>query len=415
MPDEKNFVTAEQARGMVEDIIGATIKDVREKMADEQASFAKELVYAMGHTPPKPQPVSRGESLRDFSVMLGCLAQEKMHLESASKVAKASGYDRVAKALGTSTVAGGSVLITPEFAAELIPYLYAQTVIMELGAREVLMPSGILNFGRAATGVTAAYRGESTNGAVSEPSTGELSLKARILDVMTPISNQLLSRSDGRALNFVQEDLAAGVRDKADATFIRSDGTSDTPKGLRFWADTGNVFAETNAAATSGGSTVAEITADLGKALYLLMNNNIPSGGRLGWAFPPRVWHRLFTAVDANSNPVWKEEVMQGRLYGVPFRTTTNIPDNLTADAGSGGGSDATEVYLADFFQIMIGQTEALRLSSSTDASYTVGPDTFSCFQRGETLFKAEMEHDLAPRHLGKEIVVIRSCTWGTV
>ena len=334
------------------------------------------------------------------------------HPEMAEKYAKQWGNDRVAKALGTLTISEGGALVEPDFSDEFIEFLRAQTVVMESGARSVPMDSGILNLKRAATGATAAYRGESTNATVSEPTFEEVTLKARILDVMTPVSNQLLNRTGGMAEEFIRDDLTAAAADKMDATFIRSDGSEDKPKGLLHWAQSANKFNETNAATSSNGSTTAEITEDLGQAVRLLLDGNLRMV-RPGWLFSPRTWQRLFTELGADSNPVWRNELEAGMLYGFPWRLTTNIPINLTADAGSGGGSDASEVYFCDFFDILVGETEALRVSVSDQASYDPGSGLVSAFQRGETLVKVEMEHDLVARRGGKEIVVIESVTWG--
>jgi HK97 family phage major capsid protein len=152
---------------------------------------------------------------------------------------------------------------------------------------------------------------------------------------------------------------------------------------------------------------------DLGKAIQLLMDQNIKFKSP-GWMFAPRTWKALYTKLDSNNNYIFRPEVEQGKLLGIPYEVTTNIPINLTAPSGSGGGSDGSEVILADFFHVLIGETMGLRISTSTEASYTSGGSQRSSFEYGETLTLVEMEHDLMCRQAGKEVVVIET-TWGTV
>jgi HK97 family phage major capsid protein len=422
MPEEKvhqdKSLTKDQVKGMIEDIVGQTVAELQDANKQAQSDFAKELAYAMKHQEPAGgrRKLTREERAEKFATLLGSLGAAGIHnLEKAADIAKAAGDEMVAKALGTTTISQGSALIEPEFAEELIELLRADQVVIQSGARVVPMESGILNFGRVGTGATAAYRGESENATVSSPTLEELEMKARILDVLCPSSNQLLNRTRGRGSQFIQEELVAAVTDKADASFIRADATQNKPKGLLYWAKsiTGQTFNESNAAGTTGDSTLAEIVYDLGLAMRKLLQNNIKTGQSWGWLFSPATWHRLYTQLDTNGNYVFRDELNDKMLNGIPYKTTTNIPENLTAAAGSGGGSDATEVYLAAFWHVLVGETEALRISTSTEASYTTGGSTYSAFQRGETLFKVEVEHDIACRHGGKEVVVIESVTWG--
>ena len=410
---DKDFLTAEQAKGLVEDIVGHTVKEVEEKITSDRASLMKDMLYAVKHTP-KPQIRTKAEVAQDFAHLLGAYSAGKMNPDEALKVAKSiNASDTVLRALGTTTVAGGGAIIEPEFAQEVIELLRADAVVLASGARTVPMASGVLNMGRIGTGATAAYRGESAAASASDPALEEIELRAKLLTVLTPASNQLLSRTQGRGAQMIQEELIAAASDKMDATFIRSLGTAYEPKGMLYQAATANKFDETNATGTTGASTTAEIVKDLGKAVRLLMQANVKFV-RPGWLFAPRTWQRLFTELDSNGNFVFRSELETNMLYGVPWKQTTNVPITITAAAGSGAGSDASEVYLADFFECLVGETEALNVSMSTDASYTVSSSLVSAFERGETLIKVDMEHDFAVRH-PEAIVVIESVTWGTV
>jgi HK97 family phage major capsid protein len=410
----KGVLTAEQARGLIEEIVGHTVKQIEEKLADDRSDIIRSLAEQNRDKQPKREKRPKVEVYHDFSGLIGVMAQSKGRLRDAQEISKQIGNEWIEKALGTASVSGGSVLIDPELAEEVIGYLRADAVVMASGARTVPMESGVLDYGRVTAGATAAYRGESANATVSQPTMGALQLKARILDVICPASNQFLNRTRGKGAQFVQEELIAAAIDKMDATFIMGDGTQDTPKGMYYWVATANKFNESNVAGTSGGSTTAEMVFDLGKCIRLLMDGNIRRTTP-GWLFAPRTWFRLFTELDSNNQPVFRAELEAGKLYGIPWKQTTNIGVTYTAAAGSGGGADGSKVFLADFFELLVGETEALRVSTADQASYTTGGTTYNAWQRGETLVRVELEHDFAARRNGAEIAVIDSVTWGTV
>jgi len=409
-------MTKEQLHGMVADIVGPMFAKLEERIADGKSDAAKMLAdLALGSAPRLVVSADdeRRKSLNAVVFMQSmALAAKPGEKRSAEKIAKEMEFENVAKVLGTTDATAGGLLVDPEFSTEFINFLRAKTVILESGARTIDMPSGQLMLKRADTGATAAYRGESANATVSELSTGEVALNAKILDVLTPISNQLLSRGSLNNLELVRDDLVAAARDRMDSVMIRGVGSAFAPKGLLFQAATANKVDETNAVGTFNASTTAEIVGDLGEMIRKLMDSNLGMT-HLGWLFSNQIWKRFFTELDANSRPVFRDELMQGTIFKIPFLATTNIPANLTASAGSGSGAQASELYLADFFEVLVGQTEGMKVSVSTEAAYDPGGGLVSAFQRGETVIKVELEHDMIERRNGVAIAVLESVTWG--
>lgn len=404
----KQYLTAAQAKGLLEDIVGETVKKIGELQQDGNSDVAKEIAYQAKHKrPSRLKGLPAGEKLEHCANMFAALYFANGDPEKAAKVAREDfGDELVAKGLLSTTLAGGAVLIEPEMAAEFVDILRGAAVIFKLGARILPMESGILVMGRGATGATAAYRGEGVAASVSTPTLDSIELRARILSVMAATSEQMVSRSKGRAGEFLRDDLIAAVSDKMDHTFINSDGSQNKPRGLLYWALSANKFNEINASTNPNGSTTAEIVQTLGKAIRLLKDRNIRMV-RPGWGFSPRSWQRLFTELDGNGNPVFRDELVSGKLYNIPWADTTNIPSNL------GGSTDASFVFLADFFDVVVGETEALRVKTSTEASYNDGSGAKSAFQTGEVLTMVEMEHDLVCRRGGAEVVVVEDVTWG--
>lgn len=94
-----------------------------------------------------------------------------------------------------------------------------------------------------------------------------------------------------------------------------------------------------------------------------------------------------------------------GLLRGVPFRATTAVPINL-------GGGTASEVYLADFSEVLIGETGSIAIDVSTEAAYHDGSAVVSAFSKDQTVIRLIMANDLAVRHL-EAVAVLDGVTWG--
>jgi len=126
---------------------------------------------------------------------------------------------------------------------------------------------------------------------------------------------------------------------------------------------------------------------------------------RPGWLMAPRTKNFLMKLRDGNGNRVYREDMHNGMLENLPFRTTTNIPTNL------GVGGDESEIYLVDFATIIVGEAFDLEVMVSDQASFTQNGQQ-NGFQQDETLVRALMAHDINARQRGREITVITEVDW---
>lgn len=196
----------------------------------------------------------------------------------------------------------------------------------------------------------------------------------------------------------VRDDLTEAINMRRDLATIRGDGVSNTPMGLRYLADSANVFA------ANGTVNLANVTTDLSSMMLRLEEANIPMI-RPGWIFAPRIKHYLMTVRDGNGNFAFKDEIMAGTLMGAPFRTTSQVPRNL-------GGGTESEVYFADWAQVLYGDTFQLILDVSTEASYMDSGTLVSAFSRDETVVRVISEHDTGLRH-DLAVSILTGVTWG--
>jgi len=211
----------------------------------------------------------------------------------------------------------------------------------------------------------------------------------------------LIRNSSPQADAVVRDDIVRALAVTEDAKFLRGEGTDKAPKGLRHWAASGNVF-------NAGAAGAAQVTSDLGELMLKLMNNDV-AAGNWGWIFAPRTWKYLTTLLDSNANFIFRAEMVENNtLWGFPFSVTTSVPITLT----EGSNSDTSEIYLANFDDIIIGDNLNLSIDVSQDAAYYDGSNVIASFSQDQTVIRAISEHDLAARHQ-ESIAVAKAVRWG--
>jgi len=78
--------------------------------------------------------------------------------------------------------------------------------------------------------------------------------------------------------------------------------------------------------------------------------------------------------------------MLAGRLLGLPFFETNQIPNNL--DASGDGSNDESELYLVVRPYMVIADAEGMRLDASRDASYKLDGTLVSAFSRDQIVHR---------------------------
>jgi hypothetical protein len=88
--------------------------------------------------------------------------------------------------------------------------------------------------------------------------------------------------------------------------------------------------------------------------------------------------------------------MLTGKLWGLPYKTTTQIPINLAYT-----GSAESENYVADFADCVIGESSEIIIDASPNAAYydSVAGAVVSSFSRDESVIRAIARHDFGMRH----------------
>ena len=406
-----------------------TLPVIKEQIGSDVANIVRENVEKVASDPngpwsksyaqqmltgqeTKPEPIKR-ESGMAFARCVRAMAAAKMNktgAEGVIDILKGWGDTDIAdslksaqqKALAAGDATAGGFLVPTQFSNEVIELLRSQSVVRKLGARTVQMPTGTLKYPKIATGAAANYIGENVNISKSEETFGQLPLTFKKLAVLTPISNDLLRYSSPSADAIVRDDLVSAMATKEDTSFIRGSGTDATPKGLLNWC-----VADQKIAA-NGTVNLANITDDLGQLVVKLKQADIPMISP-GWIMAPRTEQKLATIQNANGQFVFRDEILRGTLWGFPTGVTTNIP--ITQDTTGAGNDNESEVYLVDFAQVIIGESQGLLVDSSQEAAYHDGSNVQAAFSLDQTVVRAIAEHDLGLRH-DKAVAMLTGVTW---
>ena len=297
------------------------------------------------------------------------------------------GDKQVAMAVSTSAGSGGS-LIPETMASDIIELLRPKTIVRALGARIVPLVNGNLTMPRLTGGATSGYKGENDAQNAEGSTTDDVKLSAKTQMTIVPISNELIGYAGFNTEQIFLNDMIMAIANRQDKAFLRDDGTGNTPIGFKKTATEGG-----RTVTWKGSADLATIDAYLDVLILGLMNSdsNMTSPG---WGMSPRSFMKLQGLRDGNGNKVYPE-MAQGMLKGYPVRHTTNIPVNL------GAGTNETEIYFADFADVVIGETGEMSIDFSREATYNDSNGTLvSAYSRNQSILRVVTGNDIGFRHL---------------
>jgi HK97 family phage major capsid protein len=385
-----------------DDALKAQIETL-ERIERRDASLAKPVEASPAAPKEEPQakdPADKG--LRAARIVRALAANKGMPQLAADYAAKTLGDEEIAAALSSGSGGAGGFLIPEKYASEIVELLRPASVFMSLSPAVIDMPGGNMTMSRVASGTSASYIGEQQAAPVTGMTFGQLKLSAKKLAALVPISNDLLRRSSNAADRLVRDDLVASLGQRMDLAFIRGVGSEYAPKGLRYLASAAN---PTNVIGANGTVNLANVTTDLGLARLALRQGNVPML-RCGWIMSPRTEEYLRSVRDGNGNYAFRADMQQGRLDGYPYRVTTQIPENL------GGGTNESEIYFADFSQIVVAEEQGIVVDASSEAAYDDNGTLRAAFSRDETVIRAIAQHDMGARQV-PAIAVLSAVKWG--
>lgn len=297
-----------------------------------------------------------------------------------------------------STNTKGGYLVDTDYSRDFIDLLRPQVVIRRLGARSVPMPDGNLTMRKKTAGTQASYVGERVPAPTTDMQVGQLTMNAKKLMALVPITNQLIRRASYGVDSLVRDDLLSSAAVKEDQQFLRGAVAAGAPTGARYLAATGNVLTMT------ASPSLVTVSSDLSRLILAVKNANLPMLS-CGWVMSPTVKEFLANLRDGNGNIVYPSIEANNTLKGYQIGETTSVPDNL------GVGGNESELYFGDWSQFLIGDTYQVALAASTEAAYDDNGTIRAAFSNDETVIRLIEEHDTQLRY-DRAVSVLTGVTW---
>ena len=393
-PDEAEMTAAVEAFDAAKAEFEAADAKVKRAEAVERAQAAcatSEAGDPVGAPAGQDRVAATAKNENDKGVAAGAMIHALMNSGGdkmrAAQHLEDNGMSGISAALSGATAGAGGVTIPQEQSAELIELLRPRVTVRASGARVIDMPAGQVKVGRQSAGATAGYTAENASITESEPAFDSVSESFKKLTCLVPIGNSLLRHSSIQMMRLVRDDTLRTMAAREDLAFLRGDGTANTPVGLLNWTPAANKQAGVANTAVAVEAAIRRMVSQVEDADVVL--------SQPGWIMRASAKNFLASLRDSASGAyVFPSIERDGTLKGFPIRTTSQIPDNL------GAAGNETEVYFADFDEVLIGDSMMITVATSGEAAYvdTAG-NTVSAFQNDLTLMRAISERDMAPRH----------------
>jgi HK97 family phage major capsid protein len=271
----------------------------------------------------------------------------------------------VAAGTTTDTTWASPLAQYTQMAAEFIELLRAETFVGRMsGFRNVPF---LVRMPRQTAGATAGWVGEGSPKPMSALAFDSVTIPHTKIAVIVAITEELARFSSPSAEATVRQDLVNAIAEFMDKQMVDPTiaAVSDvSPASITYASTTIN----------SGGTTVALVTADLNTALTAMATANIAQRNRY-WLLHPRTANYLMTLRTAQDVFAFRDEMIQGRLLGVPFLTSANMP--LIDQTSPSDATletyivlvEASEIFLADDGEVVLDVSREASLQMNTAPS----------------------------------------------
>jgi HK97 family phage major capsid protein len=415
MIDERSKAQAEQATKDLQKNLGATVSQaqideaVKTALAEINAKAEKDKAENVAYLEAFKEAVKGNgdELVKETPVTIVnqmiASATSAMGAKGAHNVAQVSNEEILAQAkkdfpyskrlhkvleqkktLEAGTPSDGGFTVPLAFSGEYIDALLANTLIDKLNIRRVPLIHGNLSIPRMDTTSAVGWVGETSKGVVTQPSFGEVNMRAKKLKAITPISNTLLNESGVNLEGWIAEDLMRKTQIALDEAMLNGTGSQYQPLGL---ANNANVQ-------TAGGSTTALALTTPNDLVALLEQENVRLEN-VHWLLNPIGESWLRNKAFSSGPFAWSDEMARtGKLRGFDFHSSSTVKfTKATAPA-----KDYADFWLGDFAEMMFGIARDITIEISREGSFSSNGQTVSAFDQDLTLIRLITECDFACR-----------------
>jgi HK97 family phage major capsid protein len=250
------------------------------------------------------------------------------------------------RALSEGTLTAGGHLVPTPLSARVIDLARNQTRVFQAGAITVPMTAQTLKLARLTTENAPAWKAENATITDQDLVFDSVTFTARTMVRLIKLSLELFEDSDPSAEDVIARSFAAQVALELDRVALRGTGTAPEPRGV---LNTSGITTTTHGA---NGAVIATATAydwHLDAAGVVRGNNFTPNAHIQA----PRTSTSLSKLREATTSAYLAPPANM-----LPMLATKQVPINLT----TGTSTDTSEIYTADWSQLMVGVRTDFRL-----------------------------------------------------
>ena len=285
------------------------------------------------------------------------------------------------KTMNAGTPSEGGFTVPLAFSGEYIDALVANTLIDKLNIRRVPLVHGNLSIPRMDTTSAISWGGEETVGGITEPTFGEVNMRAKKLFAKTAMSNTLIRESGVNIEGWVAEDLMRKARIALDDALLNGTGSQYQPLGL---ANNPNVQTSGSSSTAFGLTTPNDMVALLEQANVRMEN--------VHWLLNPMGESWIRNKAFASGPFAWSDEMSRtGKLRGYDFHSSSTVKYVDTT-------TDYADFWLGDFAEMMFGISKDISIEVSREGTFTNNGKVISAFEKDLTLIRLIAEVDFACR-----------------
>ncbi|HUG47981.1 MAG TPA: phage major capsid protein [Candidatus Limnocylindria bacterium] len=279
-----------------------------------------------------------------------------------------------ARAMSVGTDGAGGFLVPEPLSARVIDKARNQARIFQAGALTVPMASSTMKLARVAGDPTAAWKLENAAATVSDMTLEQVELTARTLIGYVKSSVELIEDSAPGVDDIIENALASALALELDRAALRGSGTPPEPQGVR------NATGVTLQSQGTNGAALTSYDA-LSTAVQTVQANNFEPNAVI---YSPRTAGTLDRLKDTTNQPLRPPPSFEELRKFV----TKQIPEDLT----HGTATNASEAYVAQWNQLLIGMRQRLRIEASREAADA----TDSAFRQLQVHIRAYLRADVA-------------------
>jgi HK97 family phage major capsid protein/HK97 family phage prohead protease len=307
------------------------------------------------------------------------------NIDFAMRAARAADYS-VGTGAGLSATSGGANLVaTNLLAGSFIDILRNKARVMQLGARMLSGLVGNIDIPRQKAAGAVYWGTEGFSLTQTGGQFDKVSMSPKTVGALSIITRQMMLQNTPDVEMLARADLLSTMALGIDAAALYGSNASGQPKGIANTAGIGSVVGGTNGAALTIDHLIdleTQITvanADVDAMSYLVNAKTTGTLKKLKDTTGRYLWN--------NTSNFGQRVATPGEINGYTVGRTNQVRGNLT----KGSGTNLSEVYFADWSQLLIGEWGVVEILPN--------PYLSGVYEAGSVALRVMQSVDIAVRH----------------